>query len=259
MKKLILQCEILTVLIFLQFHCAPSKDFTILRQATGPIKTNCYLLFDTESREAALFDVGGSIDSLLSVITEKHLTLKYIFATHCHMDHVEGVPLIRERFPHALLCYNEEDYHDFLISIDWGEKNFDPKVTAAMKRDSAMAKWFAYDMSIFGPPNVLIEDNQIYSLGNLKIKTILSPGHSRGSICYQAGNVVFTGDVLSHRSVGRTDLLNGSTEALVGSVRRLYSQFPNETTVYPGHRQPTDIGSEKKGNKKITVDTVYIK
>lgn len=259
MKKFILRFVIFSVFIFIIIGCATSNNFIVHHQVTGPIKTNCYLLYDTESKEAALFDVGGHVDSLISIIEEKKLTLKYIFATHAHIDHLEGVPSIRNKFPNALLCYNKEDYNNFLVSIDWGVKHFDPKMTEAMKQDSATAKWFDYDLSIFGPPDINVEDNQIYKLGSLEIKTILSPGHSVGSICYHLGNVLFSGDVLFYRTVGRTELLGGSTEELVKSVRRLYSLFPDETIVYPGHDQVTDIGSEKKDNKKITVDTVNMK
>jgi glyoxylase-like metal-dependent hydrolase (beta-lactamase superfamily II) len=175
------------------------------------------------------------------------------------IDHLEGVLSVREKFPDASLCYNKDDYANFLHTIEWGEKNMNPELTKAMKQDSAMSKWFEYDLSIFGPPDIYLEDDQGYKLGKLKIRTILSPGHSPGSICYQVGNVLFSGDVLFYRTVGRTDLLGGSTEELVKSVRRLYAQFPDETVVYPGHNQFTDIGSEKKDNKKINLENVYMK
>lgn len=258
MNRFILRYIIFCFFIFALIGCA-SNDFIVHQQVTGPIKTNCYLLYDKDSMEAALFDVGGPVDSLISIIKEKQLTLKYIFATHAHMDHLEGLPFIRKIFPNALLCYNREDYNNFLLSIDWGIKNFPPEVTEALKQDSATAKWFEYDLSIFGPPDINVEDNQIFKLGNLEIRTIISPGHSIGSICYQVGNILFSGDVLFYRTVGRTDLIGGSKEELVKSVRRLYTLFPDETKVYPGHNQLTDIGSEKKENKKITIDKVNLK
>jgi len=246
-------------LLFLQLNIANAQEFQLFYQVTGPIETNCYLLYDIESKEAALFDVGNPIDSLLSTIVENNLKLKYIFATHCHIDHLEGVPSIRDKFPNALLCYNNEDYQDFLVSIDWSIKHFDPQITEKMKQDPATAKWFEYDLSIFGPPDVKLGDDQIYKLGNLEIRTILSPGHSIGSICYHVGNVVLSGDVLFYRTVGRSDLLSGSAEELEISVQRLYALLPDSTIIYPGHGQFTDIGSEKKENKKIKLDKDNIK
>lgn len=252
MKKI--NVYLLVIFFLFQFCSTSVEDFKVVRQVTGPIETNCYLLYDVKSREAALFDIGGTIDSLLKIIQEEKLKLKYIFASHCHMDHLEGVPKIRDMFPKAKLCYNKEDYQDFLMSIDWSIKQFDPKLTELLRQDSATAKWFEYDLTIFGPPDINLEDNQIYKLGKLKIRTILSPGHSKASICYYVGNILFSGDVLFYRTVGRTDLLSGSTENLVKSVRRLYTLLPDETLVYPGHNQYTDIGSEKKENTRISFD-----
>ena len=80
---------------FLLISCAKSGELVVLHEVTGPIETNCYLLYDAQSKEAALIDVGGPIDTLVSHIQENELDLKYIFATHVHMDHVEGVPQIQ--------------------------------------------------------------------------------------------------------------------------------------------------------------------
>jgi glyoxylase-like metal-dependent hydrolase (beta-lactamase superfamily II) len=259
MKTQILRIFIFAVLTFLPAQQAFPDDFKVLCQVTGPIETNCYLIYDVKSKEAALVDVGGPIDSLIYAITDRHLKLKYIFATHCHLDHIEGVPALMNKFPDALLCYNREDYQDFLISRDWMINNADPKDLEEMKQDTGIAKWFTYDLSIFREPDVYLEDNQIYKLGELEIKTFLSPGHSKGSICFYVDGVLFSGDVLFYRTVGRTDLLSGSTEELVKSVRRLYTLLPDETKVYPGHYQSTDIVSEKTENRKITLENVYMK
>jgi glyoxylase-like metal-dependent hydrolase (beta-lactamase superfamily II) len=68
-------------------------------------------------------------------------------------------------------------------------------------------------------------------------------------------DVLFSGDVLFYRQVGRTDLLGGSEENLIKSVRRLYNELPEKTKVYPGHGEFTDIGTEKVKNEKIRIDT----
>ena len=65
---------------------------------------------------------------------------------------------------------------------------------------------------------------------------------------------MFSGDVLFHRRVGRTDLPDGSKAEIISSVRRLYAELPEETLVCPGHGEFTDIGSEKRYNQEVTVD-----
>ena len=251
LPRLILFCLLLT-------YCAQTDDYTILHQKTGPIETNCYLLYDKTSQEAALFDVGGPIDSLITHIEENDLTLKYIFATHGHMDHVEGTPFIREKYPEAQYCCNKQDYMTFLGSVEWVEQNWPQEVLNEMKQDPDIAKWFEYDMAEFTEPDIYLEDDQVYELGDLEIRILLSPGHSGGSICFHVGNALFSGDVLFYRQVGRTDLPDGSDEAITKSVRRLYDELPDETIVYPGHGRFTDIGSERNENEEVTINSVNL-
>ena len=228
-----------------------SQEYKIEKQTLGPAKSNCYLLYDIKSKEAALFDVGGYPDLLINTIENNDLKLKYIFATHSHLDHLEGTPVIRQKYPEAKLCYSKKEYEDLLVSREWLMKNSDSAQIAKMKQDTAQAKWLKYDLTIFGPPQINVEEGQVYKLGELEIKTLLTPGHSRGSICYYFADALISGDLLSYRTVGRSDLGGGSAKDLELSVRRLYELFPDSTIVYPGHRQATDIGSEKRENKKI--------
>jgi len=109
-----------------------------------------------------------------------------------------------------------------------------------------------FDPETFGQPDIFVKDGQSFNLGEFEISAIHSPGHSPGSVCFHVGNYLFSGDVLFYRSVGRVDVLHGSVEDQVVSVRKLYSSFPDETRVYPGHGKFTDIGSEKRENQSIT-------
>jgi glyoxylase-like metal-dependent hydrolase (beta-lactamase superfamily II) len=72
-------------------------------------------------------------------------------------------------------------------------------------------------------------------------------------------DVLFSGDVLFHRQVGRTDLLGGSKERLVESVRKLYAELPDTTKVYPGHGEFADIGTEKAKNEEVRIDAATVK
>ncbi len=258
MKKKFGLLFLLFGLPFLLIACAKSGELVVLHQVTGPIDTNCYLLYDAQSKEAALIDVGGPIDTLVAHIEENDLDLKYIFATHVHMDHVEGVPQIQEKFPDALVGYCQLDCEDFLNMPGWIKEHY-PEMYAGMMKNPEIKKWEEYDLSAFVKPDIYLEDDQIYKLGNLEIRTFLSPGHSAGSICFYVEDVLFSGDVLFYRQVGRTDLLGGSKEDIAKSVQRLYAELPDTTKVYPGHGEFTDIGTEKTENEEVTVDAVTIK
>ncbi|MCJ7587019.1 MAG: MBL fold metallo-hydrolase [Candidatus Aminicenantes bacterium] len=244
--------------------CSRSSQPVVVSQAVGPIKVNCYLLYDAKSREAALFDVGGPIDELVSEVNEKGLKLKYIFITHCHCDHVLGLPAARERFPEGKVCFSREEYEDMGLYERWEEK-LPPQEVAEMKKalgpggDPELAALLTLDYDRIGKPDIFVADGQVFKLGGLKIGAVLSPGHSRGSMCYSTPGILISGDVLFAGQVGRTDLMEGGREAIVKSVRNLYASFPDETKVYPGHGPSTDIGTEKKSNEEVTAISVTIK
>jgi glyoxylase-like metal-dependent hydrolase (beta-lactamase superfamily II) len=247
------------VLVLSLTSCAPQTPVqdsaVVVRQVTGPIETNAYLLYDTIGREAALLDVGGPVDSLLTVIDEEGLNVKYLLTTHGHPDHVQGLKEIRDRYPEARWGISRAEFEDFGHYARLEE--FLPaedveELKAAARQDPALADMLAFDFAPLGFPDLFLEDEQVLRLGNLEIHTFLSPGHSRGSICFYAGHALFTGDVLFQGNVGRTDLPNsGGFEAITASVGRLYEVLPEETIVYPGHGDVTDIGTEKRHNQRI--------
>jgi glyoxylase-like metal-dependent hydrolase (beta-lactamase superfamily II) len=239
--------------------CSTTDNFVVLHQISGgPAKTNCYLLYDKRSNDAAFFDVAGPIDSLNSVIIENNLNLKYIFITHAHPDHVQGLPHIMKKYPQAKLCLSKEEYEDMSLYADW-ESFTSPQEIAEVKKYPEILKMLNFDFQLIGEPDIYIKDDKIYKLGSLKIRTFISPGHSRGSVCYYVENVLFSGDVLFYRKVGSTDKPQaGGPEQMIKSVRRLYNLLPDETKVYPGHGQFTDIGTEKIENEEVTLTKVNI-
>ena len=248
------QFYFLLFIIFLQFSCTRTEDFKVLHQVTGGIETNCYLIYGVRSREAALIDPGGSVDTLITFIKDKTLDLKYIFITHGHIDHVFGIPEIKTLFPTVKMCMHKDEYRDLFTQKEWAIDNYGSEFVDYLESNPETKKFLDFDMHSLGVPDIFVEDNKIFKLGMVEINTIHSPGHSPGGICYFTGDILFSGDVLFYRTVGRTDTQNGSTEDQIKSVRKLYELFPDSTIVYPGHGQFTNIGSEKKENKKIALD-----
>ena len=244
-------------LLSLVASCTRHEKFIMFRQVTGGIDTNCYLLYGEKSREAALFDVAGAIDSLLQIIAEKELKVKYLICTHGHFDHVVGLPAIKKMYPEAKVCLHRDDYKDMFKQKAWATENLGQEFIDYLLEDPERKKIYDFDVASFGEPDIFVEDNQILKLGYGELKTIHCPGHSPGSVCYAIDDMLFSGDVLFYRSVGRVDVQNGSKEDQIKSVRRLYDLLPDETKVYPGHGQFTDIGAEKRENKYVTVNEVH--
>jgi glyoxylase-like metal-dependent hydrolase (beta-lactamase superfamily II) len=247
------KCRFLLILLLTSpWLGAAAADFSVQREVVGPIENNCYLLFDRQSREAALFDVSGPVDSLLSVLSKEGLTLRYIFVTHAHADHTVGIPAVKKRFPEAKVCISREEFEDAQLYLQWRE-TLNPEEVEQVKSLPSAAAMMDFDFGRMVHPDIFVKDGDRYPFGGDTLRAILSPGHSRGSICYAIGTMLFTGDVLFYRRVGRTDLPGaGGWDKLVESVLRLYTMLPEETIVYPGHGQASDIGSEKRENPRVS-------
>jgi hydroxyacylglutathione hydrolase len=244
------------LLFAILFSCSTVEPgLRILHQVTGPIETNCYLIYDTKTREAALVDVGDAIDTLIQYIEQNDLDIKYILCTHGHIDHVFNVPAVHLKYPGAKTVIHRLDYDDLLVQKEWLLENA-PDFIEWIKSDPGTAKYLDFDPATFGEPDIYIKEGQVLPLGNFSIKAIHCPGHSPGSVCYLVDGKLLSGDVLFYRSVGRTDGQNGSREDQIRSVQRLYKILPDSTPVFPGHGQFTDILSEKTENKRIKADTV---
>jgi hydroxyacylglutathione hydrolase len=99
------------------------------------------------------------------------------------------------------------------------------------------------------PADTMLEEGQVLTLGEIKLKVLHTPGHSPGSVCLysEEEGVLFDGDVLFNMGMGRYDLPGGSYRVLMESIKKLLA-LPDETTVYPGHGPATTIGRERRSN-----------
>ena len=232
-------------------------DLVVEHVVTGP-GTNCYLLYDRISREAALIDVAGPIEPLLTTIRSKELTLRYFLFTHGHFDHLIGLPQIRASFPDARVCLHRLDFNDMPTQAEWVVENMDPEIVDWIRADPEASKLLEFDPATFGVPDVFVSEGMELKLGSYSIEVIHSPGHSPGSVCYHVGDLLFSGDVLFRDSVGRVDVQNSSRRDQIRSVLRLYDMLPEDTTVYPGHGESTTIGREKHENSKVSIHAVNL-
>ncbi len=243
---------VLALALLFQWTCSSGEDLGVVSEVEGPIKTNCYLLYGQKSKEAAIIDAAGPLDDLTAFIKDNGLKVRYIFLTHAHWDHIEGIFELVEKFPDAKVGISEEEFAAMQDYTAFARES-DPERFEEVMRDSAMAKMVSIDLSAV-KPDFFVKDDEEYKLGRRVIRTVFSPGHSAGGMCYACDNLLFSGDVLLHRSVGNTNFYKASRKDQIGSVRRLYGMFPDATIVYPGHGQPTDIGSEKKENKYVSAE-----
>lgn len=197
----------------------------------GVLEENTILVIDENTREVVVVDPGAEGDRIIKEI--ENFKIKYILATHGHLDHVGQVGYLKERFDVPFLM-NEKDL--FLINND-------------------IFPGFA---SIIGAtecpePDDFIKEGDIISFGRFNLKVVETPGHTPGSVCFydEKNSFVITGDTLFKGSIGRTDLPGGDMRQMENSLKKLI-KLPDDTDVIPGHSDVTTIGQEKKNNPYIT-------
>ena len=93
----------------------------------------------------------------------------------------------------------------------------------------------------------LHNDGDVIEIGNVKLNIIHTPGHTNGGVCFYTEGVLFSGDTLFKKSIGRTDFIFGDFGIIEKSIRKLY-ELPEDTIVYPGHGESTTISEEKISN-----------
>ena len=99
------------------------------------------------------------------------------------------------------------------------------------------------------PEKFITEDLQI-KIGEFPVKFLFTPGHTRGEYCFYFENQkkCITGDVLFKGSIGRTDLWGGNLDTLMDSIRTKLLPLGDNTVIYPGHGEDSNIGTERKNN-----------
>ena len=187
----------------------------------GSYQENAYIIINEETREAIIIDPGDEGKSLVSYLKGLNVKLQYILLTHGHLDHIGAVDDLREEFNIPAYISEADMKYIERRKVAFGQ----------MKR----ADFF-------------LKEGDDLSFGNLPIKIIETPGHSKGSLSYLIDNVLYVGDVLFQGSIGRTDLPGGEFNELISSIKDKLMKLPGNTRVMPGHGPETTLSQEKSFN-----------
>lgn len=186
----------------------------------GGFASNCYLA--VVGSDAVLVDCTAPPGSILDTLKELGATLRAILLTHGHFDHMLTVAEVKAKTGAAVYLARK----DGDLPSD-GEKN-------------AFALFFGFEKA-YPEPDVLVDPGDELSFGELTLKVLGTPGHTRGSVTYLLGDVAFTGDTLFADGYGRCDLYGGDPRALSESLHTL-AALPPHTVIYPGHGDSSTLG-----------------
>jgi glyoxylase-like metal-dependent hydrolase (beta-lactamase superfamily II) len=192
----------------------------------GPLGTNGYLA--SRAGRAVFVDPGGDPAPVLAALSAGGLTLEAVLLTHLHCDHVYGCAALA-RATGAPVLLGEADLP--LQDTELGGGGFMGLPLVEPFEPTPLAP---------GPARFLDQPCTV----------LPTPGHSPGSLSFHFPDqgVVFVGDVLFRRSIGRTDFPGGDLDILLAAVREHLFTLPPETVVYSGHGPATTIGDEMAHN-----------
>ncbi len=193
----------------------------------GNMDNNCYIIADEASKQAAVIDAPTGASEILDVLESENLTLKFILLTHYHFDHIGALDDLKAATGAKVAIHTFE-----------ADGLCDPTVNLALYADAPCPKTKA---------DILLKDNDIITFGDVKIKVLYTPGHTIGSVCYyiEKEHMLFSGDTLFFRNIGRTDFPGGDDEIIEKSIRKQLYALPDETNVFCGHGMTTTIEYEK--------------
>lgn len=200
------------------------------RFALGALWTNCYLVWD-ENGDAFIVDPGGAAGDVADFIGENKLRLRWIILTHGHGDHIGGISDVRHLSANGVAIHERDS-----SCLTDPDKNLSSHMGAPVE---------------LTPAEKILRDGDELTSGRLSIKVIHTPGHTLGGVSLfvsgEGENILFSGDTLFARSVGRTDLPGGDEETLMSSLKKL-EPLPDDLKVFPGHGPDTTLGDEKRYN-----------
>ncbi|MFZ7110125.1 MAG: MBL fold metallo-hydrolase [Desulfatiglandales bacterium] len=209
------------------------------RMEVGTLSVNCYIVADEKTREAAVFDPGGGVKQIIEVLAGDNLTVKYIFNTHAHFDHVGGNQELQDATGAPILIHREEG----------------PGLLAAEERAAL------YGFS--APPSKasrFLEEGDALDLGSIRFGILELRGHSFVGLAYlfegdadlgggvKKHRLLISGDILFAGSIGRTDFPGGNLKVLLENIRTKIFTLPDDTIILSGHGPATTIGRERRFN-----------
>jgi hydroxyacylglutathione hydrolase len=197
----------------------------------GQLQCNCSILADDTTGEALVVDPGDEAQRILKLLAKAGLRVVALLHTHAHFDHIGGTREV------ALATGAPIRLHPA-----------DRPLYDALPEQAA---FFGLSAEAPQPPDAPLAHDELIPFGKFQVRAIHTPGHTPGSTCFLVTGgspLLLSGDTLFRRSIGRTDLWGGDTDAILSSIRERLFALPGDTPVICGHGPGTTIEEEKRLN-----------
>lgn len=194
----------------------------------GMLATNCYIAVNEELKEGVVVDPGGDAERIIEQIKKLGITVKAIFITHGHSDHIMALSEVRKATG-APVYVSREDA-DMLTKAD---RNLSIYINNGLECD---------------PAEHFYGDGDVLTVAGMEFTVYATPGHTKGGVCIKCGDIVFCGDTVFCESIGRTDLPGGSYKEILQSIKNKILPMADDTKLLPGHGPATTVGWERRRN-----------
>lgn len=190
-------------------------------------ETNCYIIVDETQKKAMVIDPAGEVPKIIEILDTLGAELVYIYLTHCHADHINGVNELKKEKGGKVLIHRK------------GRENLENRVPV-------LAEYIGLP-PIYVKEDSIVNDDDILHVGDLEFRVIYTPGHTDDgtSLYCEKEEMLFSGDTLFKGAWGRVDLPTSDFDSIMNSIINKLLILPENTIVYPGHGKPTRIGDEK--------------
>ena len=208
------------------------SELEVVSLPNGQLSQNCYLVADRRTRDAVIIDPGEEPPMFLAELDTRAWTLRAIWLTHAHVDHINGVGAVKRA-----------------TGVPIHLHPLDRRIYDALPQ---FGVWLGMELEVPPPPDVALGAGDRLRVGGFEFEVRPTPGHSPGSVSFVGNGMIFGGDVLFNGSVGRTDLPGGDFATLLSSIQTQFLSLPDSTVVHSGHGPDTTIGVERLTNPFIT-------
>ena len=202
----------------------------IKQYVLGPVQPNCFVVYNDQN-QAAIIDPGANGAQIVDAVQKDGKEITMVLLTHGHFDHIGGVHEIQEK-TNCKVYIHEQDQ----------ELLQDPSKNLSKLFQQVISKNFTS-----AEADVLLKDGDTIPFGEITFHVMHTPGHSRGSCMYLTDGVIFSGDTIFKREIGRNDTYGGDPVAQQKSLQRI-AAIPGDSIICTGHGENTTLEEEKKYN-----------